>query len=483
MIQPADRVGSARAAVSFYYGARQRKETCPSFWLINSPRVAVAPFTSFTVARVSCFHGRGAVHCLRMGRRFERTGMKSVGELAETAEIKECLQWFDRNKQWLNERHLQLCKIPAPTFREQQRAAWMVTQLTELGCDVHFDGVGNVVAKVPGLFQGPYIALTAHLDTVLSPRIPEDISVGADGKFYGPGVSDNGAGLAALLAIARVFPSCSSLRDFRCGLLLIANVGEEGEGNLSGMRWLCQKSPLARNIRAFLVLDGPAMDHITCRALESRRFEISFSGQGGHSWNDRGIANPICALSRLITIFCDQAAALTSSTNPRTAYNFGVIEGGTSVNAIPSLASVKLDIRSEDPSHIEKLALLLGKSAADAREIENRRVNASKLTLKIKEIGRRPGGAISESSPLLRHLRAVDAYFGIRARLDCSSTDANIPLSMGLPAVSIGAGGQGGGAHTHSEWFHPQGREIGLKRIFLSLCLLMQDPEVAAIAE
>lgn len=409
----------------------------------------------------------------------ELSGVKSIGELAKSRGVRECLQWFTREKQWINEQQQQLCRIPAPTFLEQQRAEWMASQLRTLGWEAGLDGAGNVIALPRGLQTGPLVALTAHLDTVLFPRTPEEIGVEPDGKFCGPGVSDNGAGLAALLATARALAESPPIEDQRAGLLLVANVGEEGEGNLSGMRYLCQQSNLAGRIRALLVLDGPSTDHITSQALESRRYEVSFLGPGGHSWSDYGVGNPVNALSRLITLFSEQQASNGFAPGARTSFNFGMIEGGSSINSIPTVARAKLDVRSERSQKVEEMAILLSDFVERALKIENERASRGKLTARIRSIGLRPGGCLPEDASILTFLRSVDSYLGIRARLDCASTDANIPLSMGLPAVSIGAGGQGGGAHTPSEWFHPEGRDLGLKRVFLTLCLLMRDPEPA----
>ncbi len=398
----------------------------------------------------------------------------SIAELAQARPVRECLQWFTREKQWINERHLELCRIPAPTFLEEKRAAWMAEQFRGLGYAPRIDPAGNVVALLEDDPAQPLIALTAHLDTVLAPRLREDISVEGDGRFRGPGVADNGAGLAALLAIARALKTCAPASDRGAGLALVANVGEEGEGNLSGMRYLARQSELAARIQAYIVLDGPALDHITSQALASRRFEISFSGAGGHSWTDYGNANPVHALSYTVTEFTNGRLAAPNGTGPRCSFNFGLIEGGASINSIPANARAKVDIRSEDTARIDDMVEALTKAVEHARDVENRRATGAKITAKMKEIGSRPGGTLSQDSALLNYIRAVDAHLGIRSRQDCSSTDANIPLSVGVPAVAIGAGGQGGAAHTPSEWYHPEGRDLGLKRILLTLVLMMR---------
>lgn len=402
----------------------------------------------------------------------------SISALAGLRGVREPLQWFTREKQWINEQHLELCRVPALTFLEHERAEWIAARLRSFGAEVQTDRAGNVIAYPWPDAGDPLIALTAHLDTVFAPRSPEEISVSSDGRFCGPGVSDNGAGLAALLAVARAISTSPPLEDRHCGLVLVANVGEEGEGNLNGMRYLFStQSAIAKRIAACIVLDGAATDHITSRALGSRRYEITFTGPGGHSWSDFGTANPVHALSRAVALFCD--TPLNGS--PRSSLNCGVIEGGASVNSIPQTARAKVDIRSESNQKMDDLVRALNMAVERAQQLENERATAGKVSSRVREIGSRPAGTLSESAPILPYLRAVDAHLGIRSFLDCSSTDANIPLSMGIPAVSIGAGGQGGGAHTPQEWFQPDGRDLGLKRIFLTLSLLLRDESIATL--
>ncbi len=396
-------------------------------------------------------------------------GAVNLNAIAEMREVRECLQWFTREKHWINDVHLQLCRVPAPTFLEGERAAWFIEQLRSLGWDASADRAGNVIATAG---EAPYVALTAHLDTVIAPRGKDEISVEADGRFRGPGVSDNGAGLAALLAVARAWKQGPRIPDLRAGLMLVANVGEEGEGNLVGMRHLCKQSPLAKKIAAFVVVDGANTDHITTQALGSRRFEVTFTGPGGHSWSDYGLGNPVHALCRAVALFSE--ARLDGV--PKSAVNVGLIEGGSSVNAIAQTARAKVDIRSESDEKIEELVELLSASVDRARDLENQRAAAGKVSAKVKEIGSRPAAALPEKAPILQYIRAVDAHLGIRSHLDCSSTDANIPISLGIPAIAIGAGGMGGGAHTSQEWFRPEGRDLGLKRILLLLILLLREP-------
>src|SRR5271170_6041042 len=296
-------------------------------------------------------------------------GAQSVAELAQTAGVRAAIDWFRRERGWINEHHLKLCRVPAPTFFEQKRAEWMTERFKSLGWDAKMDRAGNVVASLAGKRDAGSVAVTAHLDTVLAPRSAEEIKALGDGRLLGPGVSDNGAGLAALLALAGAWSALPPVAHTALTPVLVANVGEEGEGNLSGMRYLCRQANGAK-YRAFLVLDGPSTDHITCQALASRRFDVTITGPGGHSWSDYGVGNPVHALSRAVTLFTDQAP---NGSGPKSSFNFGLIEGGSSINSIPSEARAKVDLRSECAERIEEMAALLGSAVERAVELENAR--------------------------------------------------------------------------------------------------------------
>jgi tripeptide aminopeptidase len=398
---------------------------------------------------------------------------RRIEHLAQETALLNAQRWFARERAWINEQHLQLCRIPAATFFESQRAEWFRSQLESFGWNATIDRAGNVLA-VSGHAEGTRpLVVSAHLDTVFAPNRPEDVYAAPDGRLIGPGTSDNGSGLTALLALARVLKSSRELGGLASALLLVANVGEEGEGNLSGMRYLCQQSAQVAGVKGFVVLDGPSTDHITTQALASRRYEVLFSGPGGHSWNDHGTPNPVHALSAAISAFVREAEErVWVDRRVPCSYNFGIVEGGSSINSIPSSARAKLDIRSEDPALLEELAGLLSASVEQSLEHSNRSAKANRLSAKIKELGSRPGGRLAADSTLLRTIQTIDSYLNIRSRVDCASTDANVPLSMGLPAISIGAGGHGGGAHTRDEWYRPDGRELGLRRILLVLAAL-----------
>lgn len=399
----------------------------------------------------------------------------SLDALSARPGVRDVLRFFARERRWIDEQHLALCRIAAPTFQEQRRAEWIAAQFQTLGWDARIDRAGNVTAQLaPSDKAVPLVAVTAHLDTVLAPRVPEDIRVEPHDRFCGPGVADNGAGLAALLALARAI-TCEPRPPLPLQhLLLVANVGEEGDGNLSGMRFLCRQSPFAARLRSVLVLDGPSTSHITVEALACRRFEITVNGPGGHSWSDHGAANPIHAIARAITWYADTRLDEPPRQRP-CSWNFGVIEGGSTVNAIPASARVKVDLRAESTQDLDELSESLTAILERALRAENERAVAGRVTGRIKETGARPGGRLADGAPIAGYIQAIDAHLSIKSHLDCASTDANIPLSMGLQALSIGAGGHGGGAHTVHEWYTPEGRELGLRRAFLLLCLLLAD--------
>lgn len=384
-------------------------------------------------------------------------------QLADTPEVRSALSWFARNLAAINEQQIRLTEIPAPPFQEAQRAAALKTLLASAGLEVQIDTTGNVIGELRGANEKEIIVLSAHLDTVFPPAT--EVKVRREGdRLLAPGISDNGTGLAALVAIAR---ACHEARiKPRRTILFVADVGEEGEGNLRGMRALIDA--YKPKLKAVIVLDGSGTDHVTTKALASRRVEATITGPGGHSWSDFGMPNPINALVRASVRFINTRVPAA----PRTTFNLGQIEGGTSVNSIPYEAKLKVDIRSESEDELAKLESALRECiAAGVRdEMESSRDRSKgKLEWKVDLLGSRPGGELPVHSPLLAALRAADDYVGNQSRLERSSTDANVPLSNAIDAISIGAGGTGGGAHSLNEWYEPAGREIGLKRALLTL--------------
>jgi acetylornithine deacetylase/succinyl-diaminopimelate desuccinylase-like protein len=314
-----------------------------------------------------------------------------------------------------------------------------------------------------GTNEKEIVVLSAHLDTVFPAGT--DVTVHREkNRMSAPGISDNGAGLAALVAVARAIHE-ARIRPQR-NILFVADVGEEGEGNLRGMRAIVDA--YRDRLKAVIVLDGSSIDHVTTKALASRRVEVVIAGPGGHSWSDFGIPNPINALVRGSVRFINTRVPAI----PRTTFNLGQIEGGTSINSIPHEARLKVDMRSEGEDELIRLEAALrdciNNGVRDEMESSRDR-SKGKLEWKLEVLGSRPGGELGPNSQLLTALRAADEFVGNQSRLERASTDANIPLSLGIEAVSIGAGGNGGGAHSLQEWYESDGREIGLKRVLLTL--------------
>jgi acetylornithine deacetylase/succinyl-diaminopimelate desuccinylase-like protein len=251
-------------------------------------------------------------------------------------------------------------------------------------------------------------------------------------------------------------------------LLFVGNVGEEGEGDLRGVRYLYAQHALAGRIAAHIVLDGAGSDAAVTQALGSRRYQVTIQGPGGHSFTDAGTPNPIAALaSALATI-----AAAPTPDEPRTTLNLGTVHGGTSVNSIPESATATVDFRSTSAEELLRLEVALNRAVEDAVEYWNSQATPAarlrgSLTFSVTTIGNRPAALLPEDSPILQALKAVDRHLGLPSGVRLGSTDANIPLSLGVPALSLGAGGEGGGAHTLAEWYSPKNREIGLRRILL----------------
>jgi len=393
----------------------------------------------------------------------QSTRSASVGQLGENAQVRAALAWFAPNLLWINDQQALLTEIPAPAFQEGQRAAVLKTLLSAAGLAVQVDATGNVIGELRGVNEKEIVVLSAHLDTVFPAGT--DVKVRHEGsRMLAPGISDNGTGLAALAAIARALQE-AQIKPQRT-ILFVADVGEEGEGNLRGMRALVDA--YRSRLKAVIVLDGAGTDHVTTIALASRRLEVIISGPGGHSWSDFGMPNPINALVRGSMRFINTKVP----GSPRTTFNLGQIDGGTSINSIPYQARLKVDVRSESESELARLESALRESmAAGVRdEMESPRDRSrGKLEWKVELLGSRPGGELAAASPLLAALRASDAIVGNESRIERSSTDANIPLSLGIDAISIGAGGNGGGAHSLQEWYDPAGREMGLKRALLTL--------------
>jgi tripeptide aminopeptidase len=424
-----------------------------------------------------------------------------ITRLASLIPVHRAFHWLHLHQPQLRQWQLEMVRIPAPSFNESARAAWFLDRFHQLGLtNIHLDEEGNALAElapanqpsspvistedgalaaaverpphfaVPGSSKpeaepalSPCILLSAHLDTVFPAGTPCEPTE-SDLRIYAPGICDNAAGLTALLGIAAALRYANITPPIP--ILFAANVGEEGEGDLRGMRHLFERGLYRNRIAAAIALEGGGTSTVVTRALGSIRLRITVTGPGGHSWIDAGAPNPILILSHILNAI----GGLTLPAAPLTTLNIGHISGGTSINSIPESATALLDLRSTDPDH------LLAAEAA-VRKICSRLVPAftadktatSPPKIMIQNIGTRPAAILSDDSPILHTLRAVDRHLVLRTETRLGSTDANLPISLGIPAIAIGTGGTGGGIHTLQEWYDPTGRETALRRILLTL--------------
>jgi tripeptide aminopeptidase len=396
---------------------------------------------------------------------------QQVARLAALPEVRAAFARLrSEETQWVDWQ-MEASRIAAPPFAETARAEWLADRFRELGLeDVHIDPVGNVFGLRPGS-SDRLVSLSAHIDTVFPSTTPLNIRQQGT-RLYGPGISDNGAGIAALLAVASILKSSTfpHVRSF----LFIGNVGEEGEGDLRGMRQVFQTPRWVESIAYSVIVDGAGSDTVVAEALGSRRFEVIARGPGGHSWSDFGTVNPVFVLARAIQTLSETPVPVS----PKTTFNVGVIRGGTSVNSIPESASMRVDLRSTSMEEIDRLERSLRIALDHAVDVENRPPapqgarRSAVAQCEIIEIGNRPAGELAPGAHILKVIRAVDAELGNISQVQRASTDANIPLSLGKEAIALGAGGSGGGAHTLQEWFDCSGRDLGLRRILLTMLAL-----------
>ena len=358
-----------------------------------------------------------------------------------------------------------LTEIPAPPFMEEARARRFADLLRAAGIDsVWIDEAGNVLAWRPGRTGTRTVAFDAHLDTVF----PEgtDVRVRVDGDtLRAPGISDDTRGLSLVLAVVRALNGANLETD--ANILVVGSVGEEGLGDLRGVKHLFR--PGGPRIDSWVGIDGISTTSITHRGLGSHRYRVTFRGPGGHSWGAFGLGNPHHALGEAIHQFVELAAPFTAD-GPRTSYNVGRIGGGTSVNSIPFESWMEVDMRSVSPERLIRIDTLLQQSIRGALDRANElRRQGEPLSVDVNMIGERPSGAIAAESPLVQRAMAVTRLMGDTPRLRIGSTNANIPISLGIPAVTIGAGGAGAGAHSLGEWWVNDNGPMGIKRALLLL--------------
>lgn len=372
-----------------------------------------------------------------------------VQRLLNNAKFQAAEDFIDKDHDRIVSETIQITEIEAPPFKEEKRARAYLEMLRQSSLmNVEMDAEGNVMGIRKGTRGGPLIAIAAHLDTVF----PEGTNVKVKRmgtRLSAPGVGDDSRALAVLLAMIRAMDAAKI--QTASDILFVGNVGEEGPGDLRGMKYLFQKGPYKDKIKMFISIDGSgAGNDIVNGALGSKRYKVTFKGPGGHSYGAFGLVNPAFALGNAI----DKFSKIQVPTRPRTTFNVGVIGGGTSVNSIPYESWMEVDIRSESREELNKAAETLLGLMHEAADEENkaRSTGQGRIELDIKLIGDRPSGEIPVSAPIVQTATAVVRAFGMNPFYSMSSTDSNIPISMGIPGITLDSGGRGGRAHALDEW-------------------------------
>ncbi|RDU38277.1 peptidase M20 [Neobacillus piezotolerans] len=388
--------------------------------------------------------------------------VKSIYEvLVKDAFVQQGLDFLEQDNDYTTSEQIAITEIPAPTYDESVRGTDYKRRLIGYGLqNVTADRQGNVFGIRRGSGNGPTLVVCAHLDTVF----PEGTDVKAkqkDGRIYAPGIADDGRGLAAVLTLLRAFEKSGihTVGDILFG----ATVGEEGLGDLNGVKALFENN---NDIDGFISIEPGSPERITYLGTGSRRYHVTYTGPGGHSFGDFGKPSAIHALGRAIAGISD----IETPAEPKTTFTVGTIKGGTSVNTISASAEMLLDLRSVSPDALSKLeekALSIMSEAADS---ENKRWDTDAIKVDIKLVGDRPAGSQREDSMIVQAAMASSATLGFEPVLNGPvSTDSNVPISLGIPAVTLGGGGAFGGCHTLEEYYDPAGAYQGVQNIFLTM--------------
>ncbi len=374
---------------------------------------------------------------------------KSIEKLSKKKCIEKAFDYILKIEPQTRKDHITLTEIPAPNLMEGKKAQKFAELLKEAGADsVWIDKVGNTIALRKGTKRKKVVAINGHVDTVFP--IETDVTVKVKGDtLYAPGIGDDTRGMMILLTVLRALEATNI--ETESDVLFIGTVGEEGLGDLRGSKYLFNESGL--QIDSWISVDGGSIANIVNKALGSVRYRIVFEGPGGHSWGAFGYVNPIHALSTAIHYFETQANIYTKE-GARTSYNVGRIGGGTSINSIPYSAWAEVDMRSESPEKLEGIEQILLQACSKALQDQNEmKRSGPELTLKMIPVGKRPSGAINPEVSLIQNAMAAARYFGLEPRLKFGSTDASIPISKNIPAITIGRGGKGGDNHSLNEWW------------------------------
>ncbi len=360
---------------------------------------------------------------------------------------------------------IELTQIPAPPFAEEKRAARYADMLREAGADsVYIDGMGNVIAVRRGTGTGRTIVIEGHLDTVF----PEgtDVTVRMRGDtLVAPGIGDDTRGLVVVLTVLRAMERAGV--QTQADVLFVGTVGEEGLGDLRGVKYMFRDG--GPDIDAWISVDGGGLNRVLHKGLGSHRYRVTFKGPGGHSWSAFGLGNPAHAMGRAMQMFDDRAREYVAE-GPRTSYNVGRIGGGTSVNSIPFEAWMEVDMRSESPERLDGIDAIFQEAMQDAAAVANEhRKHGEPLVADVEMIGDRPSGVLDPSLPLVQRAIAATEFVGGDPQLSIGSTNANIPIALGIPAVTIGRGGSGAGTHGLDEWWVNDDGHLAIQKALLLL--------------
>ncbi|RYC68868.1 M20/M25/M40 family metallo-hydrolase [Spirosoma sordidisoli] len=388
-----------------------------------------------------------------------------IQTLAKRPAVQSAFKTFVELEPQTRQDLISLTETASPPFKEQVRARKYADMMKAAGADsVWLDEVSNVLALRRGKGRRKTVVLEAHLDTVF----PEgtDVKVKQKGDtLYAPGIGDDTRGLTAVLAVLKGLEKHSIETD--ADVLFVGAVGEEGLGDLRGVKNLFK--PNGPKIDSYIAVDGDGIDGIVHRGLGSHRYRITFKGPGGHSYGAFGIVNPHGALGKAIYYFTQEADKFTRE-GVKTTYSVSVIGGGTSVNAVPYESWMEVDMRSESPDKLNGIDKLLQAAVQRALTEENQMKRAGPdLTVDVKQVGDRPSGRIEPTVPLVQRAMAVARFMGVTPQLSVGSTNANTPIAKGIPTVTIGSGGTGGGAHSLNEWWLNDKGYLGMQRILLVL--------------
>lgn len=389
----------------------------------------------------------------------------TIDALLSAASVKKALEFIQNDHDRTLDEQKEICAISAPTFHEEVRGDDYRNRFNQLGLEnVEKDSIGNVLGLIRGSGQGPRLVVAAHLDTVF-PEGTDTRVKEKDGKFYAPGIADDTRGLAEILCLVRAIKE-SGVRPLG-DILFCANVGEEGLGDLRGSKQLFSDH---QDIDGFVSIDGTGVGSITYEATGSHRYRVTYKGPGGHSYGEFGLPSAIHAAGRAIAEIAD----LNVPEHPKTTFTVGTIGGGTSVNAIAARSELLIDIRSNGEQELLELEADILNAIRTAVDKENARWNSDRLAVDIELLGDRPAGSQAADEPIVQAAYAAGEAMGVASKLNLpGSTDANIPISLGIPAVAVGRGGESGEIHTVNEWFNPENAYLGPQKTLLTILSLV----------